>query len=128
MKKLIFIVAAIMMLSGIAFAISSSELEAMFDPNMDRFSAEEAMLAGLPEGLTEREAEIYRMGYANGHYAALHPEHIEGMYVLNTRTKKFHYSDCLNTLLIDTPNREHSFESKEYIMAIGYDPCGSCKP
>lgn len=94
----------------------------------DWFSREAGENTVVPDGLTEAEAEIYRQGFAAGHYAALHPEHVDGMYVLNNRTRKFHYSDCLNTLLIDTPNREHSYDSRDELISLGYSPCGSCKP
>ena len=95
---------------------------------LDWFSREAGEKATVPEGLTEAEAEIYRLGFTAGHYAALHPVHMDDMYVLNNRTRKFHYSDCLNTLLIDTPNREHSDKSRDELIAEGYSPCGSCKP
>lgn len=89
---------------------------------------ESAENAPVPEGLTEREAEIYRAGYANGHYDALHPAYVEGLYVLNTKTKKFHLSNCMTTLMIETDNREHSRLSPEELMDMKYKPCGQCNP
>ena len=127
MKRIIVLV-LILMLCSAALAITADDILSMLQPNMDWFSAGEAMDVELPDDLTDHEAEIYRIAYANGHYAALHPEHIVGMYVLNIRTKKFHFTDCLNTLLIDSPNRQHSWDTKEQLMEQGYSPCGSCKP
>lgn len=127
MRRVVLLVIVLLFVCN-AFALTQDDLLDMYSPDMDWFSAEEAILAELPEGLTDSEADIFKRGYALGHYAALHPEHVEGMYVLNNKTMKFHYSDCLNTLMIDSSNRSHSFDSKEDIIARGYEPCGSCKP
>lgn len=126
MKRFLIVMLA---LALIAFCLLSGSLaETVYGPNMDWFSAGEAQAAPVPDGLTEREAEIYRQGYAAGHYAALRPAYVEGMYVLNTRTKKFHLSDCKNTLMIDTPNREHFYGTKAEVLDMGYKACGFCKP
>ena len=61
----------------------------------------------LSDGLTDRAAEHYRAAYANGYYDALHPAYIEGRYMLNTETKKFHLTNCPSTLLIESNNREY---------------------
>lgn len=95
---------------------------------LDWFSLESAQKAEVPAGLTDREVEIYRAGYANGHYDALNPAYIDGMYVLNTKTRKFHLSNCLTTLAIDPENREHSTRSPEELIKMGYKPCGQCNP
>lgn len=121
-KRTLILAAALLILA------TATAQETDYGPNMDWFSAGEAQAAPVPDGLTEREAEIYRQGYAAGHYAALRPAYVEGMYVLNTRTKKFHLSDCKNTLMIDTPNREHFYGTKAEVLAMGYEACGFCKP
>ena len=46
-------------------------------------------------------------------------------YVLNTKTKKFHKPSC-NSL--PTTNRKDSSESRESIIAQGYEPCKRCNP
>ncbi len=46
-------------------------------------------------------------------------------YVLNTKTKKFHKTSC-NSL--PTTNRKDSTESRESIVAQGYQPCKRCNP
>ena len=46
-------------------------------------------------------------------------------YVLNTKTKKFHKTSC-NSL--PTANRKDSTESRESIVAQGYQPCKRCNP
>lgn len=107
-----------------------AESNALYNPfaEKDWYAMESAENASVPEGLTERETEIYRAGYANGHYDALHPAYVEGLYVLNTKTKKFHLSNCMTTLMIETDNREHSRLSPEELMDMKYKPCGQCNP
>lgn len=46
-------------------------------------------------------------------------------YVLNTKTKKFHKPTC-NSL--PTTNRKDSSESRDSIIAQGYEPCKRCNP
>ena len=46
-------------------------------------------------------------------------------YVLNTKTKKFHKPTC-NSL--PTANRKDSSESRDSIIAQGYEPCKRCNP
>ena len=116
---------------GAVFAESNPLL--YFYTELDWFSKQSSDEAPLPEGLTEHEAEIYRAAYANGHYDALHPAFIEGLYVLNTKPKVFHLSNCMNTLLILSGNRVHSDLSPEILMNEGYKgkkykPCGACHP
>ena len=113
-----------MLLTVVAFAESSS----WFYPELDWFSLESSEKATVPEELTEREIEIYRAGYANGHFDALNPAYVEGLYVLNRKTKKFHLSNCMTTLTIEAVHREHSNLSPLEIMNMGYKPCGQCHP
>ncbi len=94
----------------------------------DWFSAEMADNAEIPDGLSEREAEIYRAGFANGHHVALNPPYVEGMYVLNNNSHKIHRTDCKSTLLIKLDNREHIDFLSLYSRAEGYSECGQCKP
>lgn len=46
-------------------------------------------------------------------------------YVLNTKTKKFHKPSCSS---LPTTNRKDSLESRESIIAQGYEPCKRCNP
>lgn len=113
--------------SALALAVDDFYID-IEAPDMDWFSAGEAFKAQIPDGLSEREAEIYRMAYARGHYDALHPGFIDGEYVLNTKTKKYHLTNCPNTLLIHSANREHFTGSLDELHKNGYSPCGTCKP
>lgn len=124
---------ALIILSLLGAAIAESNGFLKFYTENDWFALQAAEKTDVPEGLTQREAEIYRAGYANGHYDALHPAYQEGVYVLNTKTKKFHRSNCPNTLLISSENRQHSTLTAKELMAgeldhCVYQPCGLCHP
>ena len=126
----ITIIAAIgiLFIANTVFAESLGDLIRAYVPVLDWFSLEEAEKAEVPERLTEREAEIYRAGFADGHYSALHPDYVPGTYVINTKTKKFHLTNCNTTLTIDSKNREHTTKKPEELIAQGYKPCGQCHP
>ena len=46
-------------------------------------------------------------------------------YVLNTKTRKFHRTSCSS---LPIANRKDSSESRENIIAQGYEPCKRCSP
>ena len=52
-------------------------------------------------------------------------EQPEITYVLNTKTKKFHYSNCS---YLPTANRLDTDESRSEIIDEGYVPCKKCNP
>lgn len=49
-------------------------------------------------------------------------------YVLNTNSKKFHYSTCASAKKISDKNRATSSLSRDELIAGGYSPCGNCNP
>lgn len=49
-------------------------------------------------------------------------------YVLNTNTKKFHYSYCSSVGQMKDSNKSYSSESRETIISWGYSPCKRCYP
>lgn len=53
------------------------------------------------------------------------PATAELTYVLNSKTKKFHKPSCG---FLPTTNRVDSSESRESIIAQGYEPCKKCHP
>lgn len=53
------------------------------------------------------------------------PATTEVTYILNVKTKKFHRTSCS---YLPTTNRLDSSESRESIIAQGYDPCKKCNP
>ena len=85
MKHKLIVFIAVICLFGFVLAESDALLD--YFTARDWFSMESARNAAVPEGLTEREEMIYRAGFAGGHYDALNPEYIEGLFVLNTKTQ-----------------------------------------
>lgn len=49
-------------------------------------------------------------------------------YVLNTRSKKFHDPGCPSVAKMSGKNRSDVEESREDLMAQGFEPCGNCNP
>lgn len=49
-------------------------------------------------------------------------------YILNTRSKKFHYPDCPSVAKMKDTNKHPSSLSREELIAQGYTPCGNCNP
>ena len=55
-------------------------------------------------------------------------DEVVGDYVLNTRTKKFHYPDCDNVKDISDSACEDVHCRRGDLIKEGYAPCGGCKP
>ena len=53
---------------------------------------------------------------------------IAGSYVVNTSSKKFHTADCKNAGKISDKNREVINESRDELIADGYEPSKCCNP
>lgn len=51
-----------------------------------------------------------------------------GSYVVNTSSKKFHTADCKNADKISDKNREVVNESRDELIADGYEPSKCCNP
>lgn len=49
-------------------------------------------------------------------------------YVLNISSMKFHLPDCPSVTKIADSNRVDTKESRDQLIAEGFEPCGSCKP
>lgn len=49
-------------------------------------------------------------------------------YVLNTNSKKFHYPDCSSVSRMSAKNKKEVTESRDELIAQGYEPCGNCNP
>ena len=52
----------------------------------------------------------------------------EAIYVLNTRSKRFHLSDCDSVKDIKDKNKQSYSGKREGLIEQGYKPCGICKP
>lgn len=42
--------------------------------------------------------------------------------------KKIHYPYCSSVEKMSEKNKEYTNQSKEELMAQGYEPCGNCEP
>lgn len=60
--------------------------------------------------------------------AAASDSSAEKTYVLNTNTHKFHDPDCSSVSQMKEKNERIVTESRDQIIADGYDPCGRCHP
>ena len=49
-------------------------------------------------------------------------------YILNTNTKKFHYTDCRSVKQMKEKNKKYYTGTREECIGMGYDPCGNCNP
>ncbi len=49
-------------------------------------------------------------------------------YVLNLHTGRFHLPGCASVGRIADLNRCETNETREELLAQGFEPCGSCKP
>ncbi len=50
----------------------------------------------------------------------------ENVYILNTKSKKYHKTDCGS--IKNIKNKEEYKGSADELKAMGYSPCGNCKP
>ena len=49
-------------------------------------------------------------------------------YVLNTKTRKFHYATCSDVGKMNSENRQNYSGSRSQVIGMGYSPCGHCNP
>ena len=49
-------------------------------------------------------------------------------YILNTNSKKFHYPSCSSVDDMKESNKREFTGTRDEVIAMGYDPCGRCKP
>ena len=49
-------------------------------------------------------------------------------YILNTNTKKFHYTGCSSVKQMKDKNKKYYTGTREECIGMGYDPCGRCEP
>ena len=69
--------------------------------------------------------------YADGSNYADAVEEDDGeafVYVLNIKSKKFHYPDCGSAKSISEKNRQDYTGTRTSLINAGYEPCRECKP
>lgn len=55
-------------------------------------------------------------------------EALQADYILNTNTKKFHHPTCSSVNDMKEKNKQEFFGTRDETIALGYSPCGRCKP
>lgn len=59
---------------------------------------------------------------------AEHAQYATTLYVINAKTRKFHFPDCDSVGKISKQNKKERETDRAELIAEGYTPCGSCKP
>lgn len=49
-------------------------------------------------------------------------------YILNTNSRKFHNPECRGVRDMKEQNKSSFYGTRDEILAMGYSPCGTCKP
>ncbi|HJG30270.1 MAG TPA: DNA/RNA non-specific endonuclease [Collinsella ihuae] len=49
-------------------------------------------------------------------------------YILNTNSRKFHYPDCHSVDQMAEHNKREVTDTRDSLIAQGYEPCGNCNP
>ena len=74
-------------------------------------------------------SDTWQSGEPSGSDTAAPPSQNQGVtYVLNTNTMKFHLPDCSSADDIAAENRKTTDQTREELIAEGYEPCGRCNP
>ncbi len=50
------------------------------------------------------------------------------LYILNTRSHRFHYENCEGVRSMSENNKEESYLSRDELIEMGYEPCQICNP
>lgn len=53
---------------------------------------------------------------------------MEKTYILNTNTGKFHKPSCSSVKEMKDYNKQEFTGTRDEVIAMGYQPCGKCKP
>lgn len=60
--------------------------------------------------------------------AAPAPEPATFTYILNTNTHKFHVPGCSSVAKMKEKNKQVIEATRDEVIAMGYSPCGNCRP
>lgn len=59
---------------------------------------------------------------------ALSPSELQGDYIINENTRKFHLPDCKSVAAMKEENRKEYQGTRQELIRMGYEPCKSCRP
>ena len=91
-------------------------------------SPSETWKAGEPTGSSKPQASEQYQYEKKAQADTLEATAEAQEYILNTRTHKFHRADCSSVSDMAEKNKQASTESREAIIASGYEPCKRCNP
>lgn len=114
-----FILIIILSLIMILPAYTESEY-IVNDRPLTELSIEE--LYALEDALTSAIEKVFAMESSKSPSGE-----VLGPFVINARTKKFHYPYCFSALQIGQ-DRRFEVSTPSELIARGYKPCGQCKP
>ncbi len=120
MKKIVIV---ILLAALAAFALADAN-----QPQPSGKAARAAKSAEVPAGLSDHEAEIWRLGFAAGFDAGIFADQDEQDYILNRNSKKFHWPGCEGVANMKPENRVEFHGTRDAILSMGYVPCKICMP
>lgn len=118
-KKALAIALCLLQLFLVSACISSDDLDRAYARGYS-----EGYEDGYSDGLRQSSAPASSRSYSD--YASSPSSSAD--YILNTSTKKFHYPSCSTVGQMKEENKQYFSGSRSEIIAMGYDPCGRCKP
>ncbi|MBO4392392.1 MAG: hypothetical protein J5816_03720 [Clostridia bacterium] len=110
-----------------AKAKAEAEAKAKAEEEARKKAEEEAKAKAEAEAKAKAEEEARKKAEEEAKKAAAAGSS-KRKYVLNNNTKKFHRPDCSSVKTIKPENYEEIYDSREAIIARGYDPCKKCNP
>lgn len=82
----------------------------------------------ISESQLERDNEDIGIISQNVYEDENYSDSVDGVYVLNHNTMKFHIPSCVSADMIKDENREETTMSRDEIIGNGFEPCKRCKP
>ena len=146
MKRLVFVLLALLILAPAAYAVSDYLAAYSSWVSVDAYMSAKDSTA--PVDLSPEQLSIFRLGYACGYdsaravdtlwtllpdvldvlqtRAAIEPEEGQAVYIVNTETGKFHKAGCSAEKKILPEHRRELVATFEEVCQLGYSPCGIC--
>ena len=132
MKKALSVLLVTVLFASSAWA-EVTDMVSLFEQYREHYSVaaiSQAQEAQAPLTLTQREKDIFMLGFAAGYdYCKMRSAGNQEMqYVLNIKSMKFHTPECSGGKSIKDENRQVVTCPREDLIQQGYEPCKSCNP
>lgn len=127
MKRVVsvcLLIACLFLISALAVSSPASAASRITDLSQlddNAFYTKEDMLAAYELGYNRGLQDAGGTGTPNDNDTSCN-------YILNTNSKKFHYPDCSSVLDMAEHNKVYFSGTRDEAIAMGYKPCGRCKP